>query len=239
MNCEVKNLASRPIFVPVKHGNLLVETKMIEFRWYPGMTIGQKQLSIKSLHEAATRSLGINRILEISTKSPVAFGVELSAFSLSFSSPEKGKAYFLESIYQSSKVFEGGGPFSDIRGMKPIDAKRDERLKNSGRLLAFRSAEIEWGLEPKTAFYDWLYLNTIYSRPELSGRIVGFDAFTDIEFNPQKSVNCQAYSAALFVALSYRDLISTALSSKEEFLAVLSEFEPGQTQTHSANGSLF
>jgi hypothetical protein len=233
------NLASRPIFIPVKSGNLLVETKMVDFRWYPGMTIGQKQLSIKSLHEAASSSLGIGRILEISTKSPDPFGVELSAFSLSFASPESGREYFLESIYQSSKRFEGGGPYADIRSMQPIDAKRDERLKSSGRLLAFRSAGIEWGLEPKTAFYDWLYLNTIYSKPALSGRIVAFDAFTDIEFNPQKSVNCQAYSAALFVALSYRNLVGKALSSKDEFLAVLSEFEPGQTQSHSANGSLF
>lgn len=212
---------------------------MVEFRWYPGMAISQKQLSINSLHDAASRSLAISRILEISTKSPVAFGVELSAFSLSLALPERGRAYFLESIYQSSKVFEGGGPYSDIRGMQPIDAKRDERLGNSGRLLAFRSAGIEWGLEPKTAFYDWLYLNTINSRPELSARIVEFDAFTDIEFNPQKSVNCQAYSAALFVALSHRELVGRALSSREDFLAVLSDFETGQTQTHSANGSLF
>lgn len=233
------SLASRPIFIPVDSGSLLVETKMVEFRWYPGMTVGQKQLSISSLHEAAIKSLGVSRILEISTKSPVPFGVELSAFSLSFPSPGSGKAYFLESIYQSSKVFEGGGPFTDIRGMQPIDAKRDERLKSSGRLLSFRSSGVEWGLEPKTAFYDWLYLNTINLRPEFSGRIVEFDAFTDIEFNPQKSVNCQAYSAALFVSLSRRDLIGNALSSREAFLSILSEFEPGQTQTHSANGSLF
>ena len=28
-----------------------------------------------------------------------------------------------------------------------------------------------------------------------------FDAFTDIEFNPNKSLNCQARAAALFVAM--------------------------------------
>ena len=31
--------------------------------------------------------------------------------------------------------------------------------------------------------------------------MIGYDAFTDIEFNPEKSVNCQAKAAALYVAL--------------------------------------
>ena len=31
--------------------------------------------------------------------------------------------------------------------------------------------------------------------------LIDYDAFTDIEFNPQKSINCQAKSAALFVGL--------------------------------------
>lgn len=232
-------MASRPVFIPLRTDKLLVETKMVEFTWFPGMHFSQKQKSIKSLHDEASHKLGLSRILEISTKSPEQLGVSLSAFSLFFTSKEIEKEYFLESIYQSSKVFENGGPFRDIRDKKPIDAKRDTRLKSSGRLIKFNSARVDWELEPKTAFYDWLYLNTIHSRSNLSEEIMQYDAFTDIEFNPQKSVNCQAYSAALFVALNARGLVTTALTSKQMFLATLSEFEPGETQAQSDNISLF
>jgi len=37
--------------------------------------------------------------------------------------------------------------------------------------------------------------------PELAEQVMEFDAFTDIEFNPNKSLNCQARAAALFVAM--------------------------------------
>jgi len=48
-----------------------------------------------------------------------------------------------------------------------------------------------------------------------------YDAFTDIEFNPDRSINCQAYSLALFRALQERNLLSEALASKEAFLDVV------------------
>jgi hypothetical protein len=46
------------------------------------------------------------------------------------------------------------------------------------------------------------------------------DGFTDIEFNPEKSVNCQARSCAFFVALEKRDLLDEAMSSFENFSAI-------------------
>lgn len=232
-------MASRPIFIPLAKGSLLVATKMVEFKWHPGMAYSQKQKSVLSLHEAARRELGLSKILEISTKSPNPVGVQFSAFSLRYTPAASGKAYFLESIYQSSKIFEQGGPYTDIRNMSPADAKRDERLRNSGRLIGFRSANVNWGLEPKTAFYDWLYINTIRAYQGHADAILNYEAFTDIEFNPQKSVNCQAYSAALYASLHLRGLIDQAMQSRESYLSTLTMFDDGQTQTHSENGSLF
>lgn len=44
------------------------------------------------------------------------------------------------------------------------------------------------------------------------------DCFTDIEFNPKKSLNCQARSCALAVALKRAGTLTVAMTSPEGFL---------------------
>ena len=129
--------------------------------------------------------------------------------------------YSVESAYQASKVFERGGPYIDLLGKSSREAKKDIRLKNSGRLRWFVFYGKQWELEPKTAFYDWLYLNALDKNEDPSLEICKYSAFTDIEFNPEKSINCQAYSAALYVALSRRGILREALCSQESFLSVI------------------
>jgi hypothetical protein len=104
---------------------------------------------------------------------------------------KSGKNISVESIFQSSKVFSDGGPYKDIMDMSSRDAKKDERLKNSGNLIAFEYRDKRWQLEPKTAFYDWIYLNALNLNDDLKQQALAYDAFTDIEFNPQKSINCR------------------------------------------------
>ena len=49
-----------------------------------------------------------------------------------------------------------------------------------------------------------------------------FDAFSDIAFNPERSINCQAYSAALYVSLSRRGLLSAdVLKDQEAYLDII------------------
>jgi hypothetical protein len=98
----------------------------------------------------------------------------------------------VECAFQGSKVFEDGGPFTDMFAMAPRDAKRDERLQTSGRLIGFRFMERDWALEPQTAFYDWVYISALIARKDLAEGLSKYSAFTDIEFNPEKSINCQA-----------------------------------------------
>lgn len=45
--------------------------------------------------------------------------------------------------------------------------------------------------------------------------------FTDIEFNPKKSLNCQARSAAIFVSLERSGLLQQALSSPAHFKEIV------------------
>lgn len=214
-------MAERPVFIPKASGPVLVKTVTVSFQWFPGMALTQKQKSIASLHEEAVRSGQCAHPLEVSSKSTITTGVALSAFNLGTLTQKSLRSFTVETAFQSSKVFENGGPFRDLLHATSIEAKRDARLRESGRLIRFDFFGESWPLEPKTAFYDWLYINTLVKNDELANDIVGFDAFTDIEFNPLRSINCQAYSLALYKALSLRNLLGEALRSRSSFLKLV------------------
>lgn len=211
-------MAKRPIYIPKTSGPLLVVAMPVEFVWHPGMSKSQKQKSIRSLHDAAKQSRGIERILEISSKSENELGIKLSAFNLMLST--NGFSAAVEVLFQGSKVFSKGGPFTDIYQKTPREAKKDERLRESGQLIAFRYNNRDWPLNPQTVFYDWLYLSALRQNPSLSECLLKYDGFSDIEFNPERSINCQAAAAALYKSLTERDLIDVALSSPDEFIKI-------------------
>lgn len=215
-------MAKRPVFIPEKNGTLSVTEKEVEFQWFPGMSKSQKQKSIKSLHEVAKLD-GINSILEISSKSELELGVSLSAFNLMITTKKHKNSFSVETAFQGSKVFQEGGPYVDLFEETSIKAKKDIRLKESGNLRGFVFFNIEFPLIPRTFFYDWLYINAVNQNELLADEIMEFSGFTDIEFNPKKSINCQAFSAALFVSLSYSSLLKDALESPEVFKDVLLE----------------
>ena len=159
--------------------------------------LSQKQKSIKSLHENAKQKLNLENILEISSKSNEVPGKLASAFNLKFS--WQGKNSSVESFYQGSKVFKHAGPFTDLYEKNSKNAKKDERIKNSGDLLGFSFFDEKWNLEDD--FYTWIYLIGLTQNKKLSESLLPYEAFTDIEFNEKKSFNCQAYSAAFYVSL--------------------------------------
>ncbi|MFL3530150.1 DUF6977 family protein [Citrobacter amalonaticus] len=213
-------MAVRPVFIPTNAGNVLSVTKDVDFPWAPGMSKTQKQKSIRALHAAANEQ-GVNSLLEISSKSEDELGVKLSAFNLRIKTKKLGKEFTVESAFQSSKVFEMGGPYVDILDKSSVEAKKDLRLKESGSLVNFKFYNTIWPLVPRTAFYDWLYLSALNQNKTLALHLLNFDGFTDIEFNPAKSINCQARAAALFVSLVRRNMLDDVLSSKDKFLSVL------------------
>lgn len=218
-------MASRPIFFPKETGNTLVSVEAVEFEWFPGMSLSQKQKSIQSLHRAAQENVSARKYLEVSSKSEDDIGTKLSAFNLKYTN-KTDACFSVECLYQSSKVFEQGGPFRDLLKGSSLDAKRDVRLKESGNLKHFLSQTgLQWSLEPKTAFYDWTYINVLAKNKDLHEPIMKYDGFTDIEYNPKKSINCQAYSVALFTALYKRGLLSQALETPEKFKDTILKFK--------------
>ena len=203
-------MAKRVFFI-IKDNRLIEEE--IEFKYFNGFSITQKQKSIISFHNEILKSNNGN-IIEISSKSLNNLGVNLSAFNLKVN--YNGKKISLENIFQASKVFEYGGPYTDLLDVSPVEAKKDERIRNSGKLVAFELSGNKYTNYPKTAFYDWIYCCSLLKNPILAKELVEYDIFTDIEFNNEKSINCQARSAGIFVLLYKLDKLEI-LKNFDEF----------------------
>lgn len=172
-------MAKRPVFTPTSGEGRLVNEVTIEFKWHAGVSVQQKRKSIASLHEVASRK-GIYPILEISTKSTSELGRALSAFNLQLRA-NGDKQMSVEAAYQGGKVFEKGGPYRDLYRLPGKQIKADARLRNSGQLMAFDFDNERWPLEPKTAFYDWLYVSALSQKLDLSSQLSEFKGFSDIE----------------------------------------------------------
>ena len=211
-------MASRPVFIPNPSVAGLVQEASFNIEWNSGFAPSQKKKNVIALHEAAALA-GYTPLLEISTKSEEKLGQHLSAFHLKVS--VAGRDIPLESAFQGSKVFEGGGPFVDLYCADPRSAKRDPRLQSSGDLIRFEFEGLHFPLNPKTAFYDWLYVKALFPHRDWLARLRRYAGFTDIEFNPQRSINCQARSCALFVSLRSEDLLEAAVKSPECFLSLM------------------
>jgi hypothetical protein len=219
-------MVERPIFVAKPASRELVDEVFLHTIWRPGFAAAEKKENIKSLHEAAENA-GYRDILEVSTKSTNKRGRHLSAFHLKVKTTQKGWVP-LECAFQGSKVFEHGGPFIDLFDAEPREAKKDRRLKESGQLVAFRFEDIDWPLEPKTTFYDWLYLTSVYPHRAWAVKLYAYGGFSDIEFDPTRSINCQARSVALFLSLMKRGQLDDAMKSSSDFIQILrdSDYRP-------------
>ena len=211
-------MANRPVFEVSLDSKLFVR-KDIEFQWFRGFAVSQKRKCINNLHQ---NYLSLNKdkhILEISSKSENELGVKLSAFNLMLHKNEK--SFSVELAYQSGKIFEHGGPYIDLLDKPSINAKKDERLKNNGQIIGFSFYDETFSINPPTYFYNWLYINALNDNNDLKEHLMSYDAFTDIVFNPQKSLNCQAAAAAIYVSLRKQNLLQQALKDKNLFLKIV------------------
>ncbi|WP_367107481.1 hypothetical protein [uncultured Psychrobacter sp.] len=197
----------RPVFMPRVNSDKLVKTDMVRVERHVGFASRQKKKSINDLHQVIRKKYGFNHVLELSSKSGNKLSFLLSPLTLKLTDEHNGSQHSVENIFYASKVFEQGGPFTDLLEVPPRQAKKDERLHSSGKLIGYNDFGIEWQVEPLTLFFDWLYVNALKQNTQLHTEVMQYQAFTDIEFNPRKSIDGPAYALALFVALNKRELL--------------------------------
>lgn len=213
-------MATRPFYRPLEKFVGYKTFDSAPFEWHGGFAVSQKQKNVVALHDAIRKVFPSARPLEISSKSLQPLGVSLSAFNLTLDL--NGTKCSVESVFQSGKVFEDGvGPFPEICSHGSREVRHFVQDRSSGhRLVAFEVNGERWPLEPKTAFFYNLYLRALLDNPGLADGLMEYDAFTDIEFNPKRQINCQAAAAAFYVSLRKLGKLEWAMSSREKFLRI-------------------
>ena len=218
--------ATRPLFVPDADGALVLE-QALTFTWHPGMALAQQQRSVDEFHREAERR-GFSPVLEVSTRSRSPLGVSLSAFNLRLHTSMVDHTVTVEAAFQSSKLYiEQGAPTYLLEWEDGRAIKARVREFQGEPITGFRFEEVDWPLIPTTAFYDFLYLRGLRdlcsNHSELEPEIMKYQGFTDIAFNPKRSLNCQARSLSLFVALGGSQGLGDLLSEPTALRALMVE----------------
>lgn len=210
-------MVTRPIFIPEQSHVGVKVVQSPPFTWHPGFSMVQKKKNVTALH-AAIRQMGEQFCpLEVSSRSDVQLGINLSAFNLGVKS--KGRFFSVESVYQASKAFaSGAGPFPELYAANPAEVRNAVKLHETSPLAMYKYGNEVWPLTPTRAFYDWIYCRALNRNSELINGLSNYNCFTDIAFNPVKAVNCQAYAVALYISIMNNGLIEEALSGKDYFL---------------------
>lgn len=199
-------MTERPVYIP-SDKKPFYRVDSTEFEWLPGQAASRKTENSLALQAAWKKAHPKKSVLEVSTKSTLPTGIALSPFNLQLQIPSLRKAFPVETIFHASKVFKEGGPYVDLLGASPADAKRDPRLKDSGELVHFRLEDKQYPASPPDLFYNWLYIRALRRQPGLAREAVQYDAFTDIEFNPSTGINCQAKACAIYTSLARAGLL--------------------------------
>ncbi|WP_105993960.1 DarT1-associated NADAR antitoxin family protein [Staphylococcus simulans] len=215
-------MANRYVYY-IDNQSLKFMKENITFRWYPGFAKKQKQKSVVSLHEAFLSCFPTSTLLEVSSKSTNSVGVQASAFNLSIQTV-KGHTFTVEQLFQSSKVYKKAGRHNYM--LRDGYTSREMKLKlkqvdSNDVMISYHCFGRDFKLEPKTLFYNWLYVNALTQNEKIANEILKYDAFTDIEFNPKRSYNCQAEACSIYVSLVKRGLLNKALENLESFESIV------------------
>lgn len=209
--------AERPVFLSTADPARPVDSRLLRFRWFPGRSGDQKRRCIESLHDRVRAELiGVERIMEVSRSSVDHAGRALSAFNLALQLPEAGRVT-VECAYQCAKVFDSGGPFPELLELPPDTVRRRLAGHSASSFRGFHLLGRDWPTEPDTLFYDWLYASALLDNPQLMGKALAFQAYSDIAFNPRRSRACQARALARAVSLQRAGVLERALRSPDCF----------------------
>ena len=87
-------------------------------------------------------------------------------------------------------------------------------------LKCYRFDGQEVPLEPKTLFYDFIYIKALLQNPMISKHLKNYDLFPDIEFNEKKGLNCQARACAIYSYMLRTGTVEKYMASMESFKGV-------------------
>lgn len=178
-------------FWTIKDGKIAKGT--ISFKWEPGISVAQKRRSCVHLHSALNVYLDLYPALDISSASTENLGVQLSAFNLMWN----GKS--IECWYQGSKVYSNAGHMKHLYDTDSLTAKMSMKQENNGSLIGFKLVDTDYPMNPKTVFYDYLYLQGLMQYED-KDKILDYNVFTDVQAVLDIDA-CQARSVCIYKLL--------------------------------------
>lgn len=158
--------------------------------------------------------------LEVSLASSQPEGVAAAAMKLPLHLEELGQDVPVGIVYEASKVFENGGPYTDLLQCSRQKVQKDARLQQSGRCTGYRLEGAEFSAEPHPyAFFNWLYGCALRQAPEKAEGVLKFGAFSDLNLGSSKmDRNSPARAAAVYAGLAAAGKLA-CLDSYEAFVA--------------------
>ncbi|MCR5836234.1 MAG: hypothetical protein K6G88_07000 [Lachnospiraceae bacterium] len=193
-------MATRPVFLVNSCFPYYSEVD-VDFVYNQGFAPCQKKKNIIAIHGAFHKDHKDVNVLEISSKSFDETGVNLSAFNLQLYVKSLEKHMPVEVMYHVGKVFEKSGQHREMLDMTPRECKKYLFNNSFGKVDYFLFESQRVNTENFCDFYNWLYIRALLENETLSRGLLEYQAFTDVEYNPNRSKNCQARSAAIFVSL--------------------------------------
>lgn len=174
--------------------DVIVKKGIVDFKWEPGLSTAQKRRSCANMIKVINEAASYGEALDISSASTEDLGVKLSAFNL------KWKGRTIECWYQGSKVYKNAGVVHHLYDADPVTAKQYRRKLAGDIIVGFNLAGQEFPTEPRTFFYDYIYLNGLYEQFGTGLDISKYNAFTDIQSNLEIEA-CQARSVCEYKLL--------------------------------------
>lgn len=213
-------MANRPVFY-VNEKNNFCQTN-VNFKWNPGFAEVQLQKNIAAIHSSFLKEHSKLKILEVSSATTDSIAIKASAFNMLVQTSQG--LFTVEQAFQAGKVFKNSGVQNYLLKYSSLDAKKIiSSINKKDQLISFEEFGNKFPLEPKTYFYNWIYLKALNQKQNklIRNKILQYDAFTDIYFNPKKSFSCQAQACSIYVSLYRKNKLKEALNSKKKFLKIV------------------
>lgn len=169
-------MANRPIYISTGDINNPFTEDSISFEWKAGYSYVNKCKRRDNLKKEIAKKYDIDKWLEVSSISDKDIGRRLSALNLMLTLTN-GNKYSVESIYQSSKVYK------------------------DNHIIGFKFNNTVFENNPYGMYYDYIYMVALYQNKDYHEIIKDYYLFTDLFFNPNKSLNTQARAIAIFKTL--------------------------------------
>lgn len=175
-------MATRPIYISTGDVNNPFTEDNINFEWKAGYSYVNKCKRRDNLKKEIAKKYDIDKWLEVSSISDKDIGKRLSALNLMLTLTSNN-SYSVEDIYQNSKVYK------------------------DNHIVGFKLNNTEFENIPYGMYYDYIYMVALYQNKNYHDIIKNYYLFTDLFFNPNKSLNTQARAIAIFKTLYDNDYL--------------------------------